>query len=203
MSRAGSAFRIITNSAVGEIIVFNLFPEEETRFTWDSVGSVIDGQRNLGDTMPVFIYRLLQFTLKDELVRRYGNEEMIDIFRSAGELAGKEFAAHLLDLDLPFNEFVAQLQNVLEESKIGILRVESFDPATGKAMLTVGEDLDCSGLPVTGETVCNYDEGFLAGVLKVYTKKDYVVTEVDCWATGSRVCRFKAEVKAPECAHDA
>ena len=60
---------------------------------------------------------------------------------------------------------------------------------------TVGEDLDCSGLPVTGETVCNYDEGFLAGILKVYTKKDYVVTEVDCWATGSRVCRFEANVK--------
>ena len=57
------------------------------------------------------------------------------------------------------------------------------------------EDLDCSSLPITGETVCNYDEGFLAGILKVYTKKEYVVTEVDCWATGSRVCRFEASVK--------
>ena len=73
--------------------------------------------------------------------------------------------------------------------------MEKFDAETGDAVLTVGEDLDCSGLPVTGETVCNYDEGFLAGILKVYTKKDYVVTEVDCWATGSRVCRFEANVK--------
>ena len=80
----------------------------------------------------------------------------------------------------------------------GILRVEKFDPDTGEAVLTVGEDLDCSGLPITGETVCNYDEGFLAGVLKVYTQKEYVVTEVDCWATGSRVCRFEASVKSQE-----
>lgn len=179
--------------------MFNLFPEEdENKFTWDSIGDVIDGRQNLGESMPVFVYRLLQFTLKDELARRFGNETTVDIFRKAGELAGKEFASHLLNLDLPFNEFVAHLQNVLEECKIGILRVEQFDTATGRAVLTVGEDLDCSGLPITGETVCNYDEGFLAGVLKMYTKKEYVVTEVDCWATGSRVCRFNAEVKAPE-----
>lgn len=184
--------------------MFHLFPaEDENKFTWESIGNVIDGRHNLGESMPVFVYRLFQFTIKDELAKRYGNEATVDIFRKAGELAGKEFASHLLDLQLPFNEFVAQLQNVLEESKIGILRVEKFDPATGKAVLTVGEDLDCSGLPITGETVCNYDEGFLAGVLKMYTKKEYVVTEVDCWATGSRVCRFNAEVKASDCGHDA
>lgn len=176
--------------------MFNLFPQEdENKFTWDSIGDVIDGKQNLGEEMPVFVYRLLQFTLKDELARRYGNETTVDIFRQAGELAGKEFANHLLDLSLPFNEFVSHLQKILEESKIGILRLERFDPATGEATLTVGEDLDCSGLPITGETVCNYDEGFLAGVLKVYTKRNYVVTEVDCWATGSRVCRFEAKVK--------
>lgn len=178
--------------------MFNLFPtEDENKFTWDSIGDVVDGRKNLGDTMPVFVYRLLQFTIKDELAKRYGNDATVDIFRKAGELAGKEFASHLLDLELPFDEFMANLQNVLEESKIGILRVEKFDPDTGKAVLTIGEDLDCSGLPITGETVCNYDEGFLAGVLKVYTKKDYVVTEIDCWATGSRVCRFEAVVKTP------
>lgn len=176
--------------------MFNLFPQEdENKFTWDSIGDVIDGRQNLGEEMPVFVYRLLQFTLKDELARRYGNATTVDIFRQAGELAGKEFANHLLDLSLPFNEFVSHLQKILEESKIGILRLERFDPATGEATLTVGEDLDCSGLPITGETVCNYDEGFLAGVLKVYTKRNYVVTEVDCWATGSRVCRFEAKVK--------
>ena len=184
--------------------MFDLFPtEDENKFTWESIGDVIDGRRNLGENMPVFVYRLFQFTIEDELARRYGNETTVDIFRKAGELAGKEFASHLLDLELPFDEFVAHLQNVLEESRIGILRVEKFDPATGKAVLTIGEDLDCSGLPITGETVCNYDEGFLAGVLKMYTKKEYVVTEVDCWATGSRVCRFNAEVKAPERACDA
>lgn len=176
--------------------MFQLFdPEDENRFTWDSIGDVVDGRRNLGEDMPVYVYRLFQFTIKDVLAKRFGNQATVELFRQAGELAGREFASHLLNLELPLEQFISQLRTVLEESKIGILRVEKFDAETGDAVLTVGEDLDCSGLPVTGETVCNYDEGFLAGILKVYTKKDYVVTEVDCWATGSRVCRFEANVK--------
>ncbi|MEG2440804.1 MAG: V4R domain-containing protein, partial [Acetivibrio sp.] len=178
-----------------ELEMLNIFSQEdENKFSWDSIGDVVEGRRNLGEDMPVFIYRLLQYTIKDEIAKRYGNEITIDIFRNAGELAGKEFTNHLLNVSLPFPEFIAHLQDVLENSKVGILRVEEFNMETGKAILTVGEDLDCSGLPITGKTVCNYDEGFLAGILKVYTKKEYVVTEIDCWATGARVCRFEAHI---------
>ncbi|MEG0493270.1 MAG: V4R domain-containing protein [Clostridia bacterium] len=169
--------------------------KNENQFTWDNIGAIDVGRHNLGEEMPVFVYRLMQFTLKDELSKRYGNQATIEIFRNAGELAGRELANHMLNLELPLNAFVAQLQEVLEKNKIGILRIEEFDVESGKAILTVGEDLDCSGLPITGETVCNYDEGFLAGVLKAYTKKEYIVTEVDCWATGARVCRFEALIK--------
>ena len=61
---------------------------DENRFSWDSIGDVVDGRKNLGEEMPVFVYRLLQYTLKDELSRRLGNDATIDIFRSAGKLAG-------------------------------------------------------------------------------------------------------------------
>lgn len=168
---------------------------EENKFSWDAIGDVQEGRKNLGEEMPVLVYRLFQFTMKDELLRQLGNEKTIEIFRNAGDLAGFEFAQNILNLELPFDEFVAHLQGILEESKIGILRIEKFCHETGHAILTVGEDLDCSGLPITGETVCNYDEGFLAGILRAYTKRDYVVTEVDCWATGARVCRFEAKIR--------
>ncbi len=176
--------------------MFKLFnDEDENKFTWDSIGDVTDGRQNLGEEMPVFVYRLFQFTIKDELAKRFGNDQTIEVFRNAGDLAGREFAQKLLDLSLELNEFIAHLQKVLEESKIGVLRIEKFEPETGEAILTISEDLDCSGLPITGETVCNYDEGFIAGILKAYTKKNYVVTEIDCWATGSRVCRFEAKIQ--------
>lgn len=175
--------------------MFELFEHSaEERFTWESIGNIIDGRRNLGEDMPVYVYRLFQFTMKDEITRQIGKEKTIEIFRNAGERAGIEFANHMLNLTLSLNEFIAHLQEVLEDSKIGILRVEQYDDNTGKIVLTIGEDLDCSGLPVTGETVCNYDEGFLAGVLRTYTNKNYLVREIDCWASGARVCRFEGEI---------
>ncbi|MDR1184579.1 MAG: 4-vinyl reductase, partial [Coriobacteriales bacterium] len=71
-----------------------------------------------------------------------------------------------------------------------------FDADTGNLVLTVGQDLDCSGLPMTNETVCFYDEGFIAGILETYTGKKYDVREIDCWANGDRVCRFQGTALA-------
>lgn len=176
--------------------MFKLFDDETIEdFKWNSPENILKGRENLGYEMPVFAYRLFQFSMRDELNEKLGKEKTIELFRGAGERSGVIFANDFLDLTLPFKDFIAQLQKVLEENKIGVLRIEKFDSETGNATLTIGEDLDCSGLPIIGETVCNYDEGFLAGILKEYTKREYVVTEIDCWATGARVCRFDAKVK--------
>ncbi len=90
---------------------------------------------------------------------------------------------------------MAQLQERLRTLNIGILRIEKADISKMDFVLTVSEDLDCSGLPIVGETVCDYDEGFIAGILTAYTGKDFEVKEIDCWATGDRTCRFTARLK--------
>lgn len=164
-------------------------------YIWDSADIEKNGRENLGEQMPVMAYRLFQYALRDYLVERYGKDEMIDIFRNTGRDAGRLYAQNMLDLSQELGGFVAQLQQSLQASKIGILQFESLDSKTGEAVVTVREDLDCSGLPILGETTCNYDEGFIAGILEAYTKLEYTVTEVDCWTTGGRVCRFVAKVK--------
>ena len=163
-------------------------------FTWDSLGNIKEGRGDMGEDMPVLVYRLMQYTMLDVLTKEHGGDQANEYFRRAGFLAGMEFAKHTLDLKADFNAFLANLQNVLQTMKIGILRMEAFDSATGDIVLTVGQDLDCSGLPVTNENVCNYDEGFIAGILEAYTGKKYEVREVDCWANGDRVCRFSGKV---------
>ena len=150
---------------------------------------------NLGEELPVLVYRMLEYSLKDELVQRFGKETQVEIFRSAGRTAGEYFTKHMLDMDQPIDAFVNQLQNKMKELKIGVLRIEDVDEESGRIILTVAEDADCSGLPVLGETVCNYDEGFIAGVLSTYSGKMYTAVEVDCWATGDRVCRFHANIE--------
>jgi len=173
--------------------VFNLFKDDSRKaFTWESLGDIKFGRGDLGEEMPVIVYRLMQFTLMDALSADLGRIKANDYFRQAGYLAGSEFARNLLNLELDFNSFISQLQESLKLLKIGILRMEFFNPDDGTMILTVAEDLDCSGLPITNESVCVYDEGFISGVLEVYTGQKYDVRETDCWATGDRVCRFKA-----------
>ena len=159
-------------------------------FVWESLGDIKEGRGDLGEEMPVLVYRLMQFTMLDILSKAHGLEQANEYFREAGFLAGTEFAKHTLDLKVEFNTFVANLQKVLQDLKIGILRMEDFNPDNGNIVLTVAQDLDCSGLPITNENVCIYDEGFIAGILEAYTGKKYDVREVDCWANGDRVCRF-------------
>ena len=169
-------------------------PETHNAFTWENLGNIKEGRGDLGEDMPVLIYRLLQFTMLDVLTNTYGADIANDLFREAGFLAGSELTKHVFDLTVDLNTFIVNLQKTLADLKIGILRMEVFDPETGNLILTVGQDLDCSGLPITNENVCSYDEGFIAGILKAYTGKDYNVCEIDCWASGDRTCRFSAVV---------
>jgi predicted hydrocarbon binding protein len=160
-------------------------------FSWESLGDIKEGRGSLGEEMPVLVYRLMQFTIFSVLTKDLGREKADHYLRESGLLAGTEFAKNVLNLKADFDTFIAELQIKLRELKIGIMRIESVNEKTGEIFLTVGEDLDCSGLPITGENVCTYDEGFIAGILAVYTGKVYTVHEVDCWASGDRVCRFK------------
>lgn len=153
------------------------------------------GRENLGADLPVAVYRLLEYSFREELADRFGDKMQVEIFRSAGYRAGVCFAESCLDLTLEFSHFIAQLQKALEEFKIGVFRVEEAEEDSGKMVVTIAEDADCSGLPALGETVCNYDEGFLAGIFSAYTQKPYKAVEINCWATGDRVCRFQAEVQ--------
>ena len=158
-----------------------------------SLGDISVGRPQLGENMPVLVYRLFEMAMHATLVEAYGQERADDLFRQAGHMAGKFFADNFLQKDQPFEDFISQLQEKLSSLRIGILRIERADLVDGKLQLSVYEDLDCSGLPVTDEQVCVYDEGLIAGILEYYTDMPFIVREVDCWASGERVCRFKAE----------
>lgn len=162
-------------------------------FTWELIGDV-SARENLGPMTRVENYRLMQFTLRDVLERQFGTEAADKAFREAGHLAGREFCKHFLSEEKDFSSFVASLQNVLKEYKIGILRVEEADVDAGVFTVTVGEDLDCSGLPELDYEFCAYDEGFLSGIFGQYTGKNVSAHEVDCWCTGDRTCRFAVTI---------
>ena len=174
----------------------NIFMEDRSHhiFKWEKLGNIKEGRGDLGEDMPVVIYRLLEYSINHILAEEYGVEQANELFRKAGFLAGTEFAKNMLDLTQELSGLFAQLQQVMKDLKIGILRVESVSEQDGTIFLTVAQDLDCSGLPPTNEVVCNYDEGFISGILEAYTNKPYFVREVDCWASGTNKPYFVREV---------
>ena len=163
---------------------------EELMFDWSMLGDVAIGRPNLGSTMDVNVYRLMQFTLRDVLIKKYDTETADQIFYDAGQHAGLKFCAELIDKNSNFSDFIVELQDKLKQLKIGILRVEKADTSSMNFTLAIAEDLDCSGLPISDETICTYDEGFINGLLLEYTGRNFDVREVDCWCSGDRVCRF-------------
>ncbi len=172
-----------------------MFKEErdESQFSWNMLGDIAAGRPNLGPMMHLAVYRLMQFTLRDIMIRDLGAETADRIFYEAGKKAGEEFCRNLLAGEKDLNSFFAAIQSQMKDLRIGIFRVESADYEKGSFVITVAEDLDCSGIPVCGEEICIYDEGFIAGLLLAYTGKDFQVKEVDCWGSGDRICRFTAD----------
>jgi len=166
---------------------------EAAKFEWTMLGNVAEGRPNLGPKTEVSVYRLMQFTLRNALIREYGTAAADRIFYEAGKTAGTHFYERLITKRDAFHEFVENLQETLKDLGVGILRIEKADMETMTFTMTVAEDLDCSGLPVCDEEICTYDEGFIAGLLSCYAKREFHVREVDCWCSGDRVCRFEVK----------
>jgi len=169
--------------------------EDKQGFSWKSIGNIGEGRPNLGDNTSVAIYRLMLFSIKDILEKNFGGEKTVSILNEAGKISGREFCRNMLNTDLPINKFLAQLHSELNNLSVGILKIENFDKENFKLLLTISEDLDCSGIPATGKTECAYDEGFLEGIFEEYTGKEIIVREIDCWSTGDKTCRFSVNVK--------
>ena len=168
------------------------FTGKDFRAKTVNTDAVKDILPNISDQISLIPYRMLQYTVRDVIEQRVGTKVCDDIYYEAGEVAGNVFFDKFLVefKDLPLNGFIAELQRVLKDLGIGILRVEKADPEKGEFTLTVSEDLDCSGLPDLGIEVCNYDEGFIAGIFFKYTGVIFKAKEVDCWCSGDRTCRF-------------
>jgi len=170
--------------------------EPKYAFRWDLLGDINLGRPHLGNQTRLEVYRLMQFTLRDVIEQKLGSSVADEVFYQSGLLAGKFFYENMIGSVESFDDFVSRLQNLLKEMGIGILRIESADLNTGTLILTVAEDLDCSGLPELDYEICVYDEGFISGLLESYSGKKFKVKEIDCWCTGDRICRFKAEAMA-------
>lgn len=174
---------------------FKLFGDtrEESVFSLSMVGNIGEGRPNLGSAIDVGVYRLMQFSIRDVLLRKFDPETAARVFFEAGELMGMELYRSMIAKRENFNEFIKEIRDLLSNLKICTLEVEKADMDEMSFTITLSEDLECSGMPVSNETICAYDEGFLSGLLTEQTGARFSVKEVNCWCSGDRLCRFEVK----------
>lgn len=170
-------------------------PERRYKFSWDFIGDIETGRPNLGNTTRVEIYRLFQFTLRNVMEEEFGSEKTDWLLYKSGYLAGTHFCEKFVGHYELFGDYIAKVQEVLEELNVGILRIEKANLEASLFTLTIAEDLNSSGLPDMGHEVCTYNEGFVAAIFKLFSGQDLDVKEVDCWCTDDRTCRFEIKPK--------
>lgn len=169
--------------------------ERKFGFDWSMIGDVELGRPSLGHDTSVEMYRLMQCAYKDILEKAVGTEKADGFIYQAGYLAGSVFFKHYIKPSDNFEAFVKQLESLLRQLKFGLIAFEKEDHALGEYIVTVSEDLDCSGLPNLNYEFCTYDEGFISAIFEGYTGEAYDVEEIDCWCTGDRTCRFRVTKK--------
>ncbi len=94
-----------------------MFKEErkEFKFEWSHVGDIELGRPNLGPLTSVAIYRLMQFTLRDSMVKHCGAKMATEIFFYAGFNSGKAVYEYLFDNPQSIDELVSRLQKILKD----------------------------------------------------------------------------------------
>ena len=101
----------------------NIFMEDRSPISFEEYLQFNEnGRGNLGDMLPVTVYRMLEYSIKEELVNNFGKEKQIEIFRKAGRKSGEYFAKNMMNLYQPLDSFLSELQRKLEEFKIGKYR---------------------------------------------------------------------------------
>ena len=76
----------------GIYIIDNIFMADRKPIQFEEYLKYDENSReNLGEKLSVRVYRLLEYSLKEELLRRYGKDEQVEVFRSAGRMAGEFF----------------------------------------------------------------------------------------------------------------
>jgi hypothetical protein len=104
-----------------------------------------------------------------------GHKEDTDYLRKEGYSAGVEFSNNIMDMVILPDDSINTLQKKLHDYKINVLRMESYDIDTGNITISFEHEIDFNKLQLSNNDLCSFNEGFVAGILEVYTGRKYDV----------------------------
>lgn len=166
--------------------------DKKYRLDWSLIGDIEMGRPTLGHMVSVEVVRMLMLTVKSVIEDSNGSAFAEKVYREAGYQTGQGFFRQYFQTESSSEVFVEQLKKILFKLGIGILNIEYITEACNEIVMTLSEDVECSGMSNHSFEMCHYTEGVISGLLEAHSGSKYLVKEVDCWCTGDRTCRFKA-----------
>lgn len=161
-------------------------------FDWQLIGDIEMGRPTLGQMVSVEAVRLMLLSIKGVLESYQDAQYAEDMIKKSGRQTGLAFYERHFAENLEPEAFIGKLQRLLQCMGIGLINVEYSVNEGAQIVITLDEDVECSGLPITNSEMCHYTSGVISGLLEGYYKSAYQVDELDCWCSGDRTCRFKA-----------
>lgn len=140
----------------------NVFLENKKELELADFMNYADGSRgNLGKDIPVTIYRLLEYSIREQLIRQFGKETQIQVFQDAGFRA--EIKVQLME-DKNCELLFEYLRSILYDKEIQTLDITKLDEPYQK----LGRGLQV--LERTVEEMLEYSKDLSVGNWKKYRK---------------------------------
>lgn len=129
----------------------------------------------LGPTVTLTTFRLLRLVVMQEIL----GESTGPTIYMAGKAVGKQLSLATADDFLRF----------VEEQKIGVPELERVD--ANNLIVRVWECMTCSGLPNTGQLLCHFESGLIAGALETILGRRARSTQTKGVSNGDPYCQFE------------
>lgn len=173
--------------------IFKQFIHRHSEFSYDRIGDIDGARGTLGNRVPVKVYRIMKYTLIEELLHKVGEVKTRYFLGEAGRLAGMELGRHRLPEKAEPAAFFDALGRVLAELQYGRLDSWSYDAATGVAALALANPLEANAPERMGALSRRFEAGLFAGILEAYTGGEYLVNIKERGGPGGVVWGINAE----------
>ncbi len=155
----------------------------------------ISNREELGSMVPLKLFQSIRLIALGSAM-----EEMLGAgSRALIYQAGQRLGLHLGEAVLEeakgdLNAYVALIQDLCLELKIGKLIIDEVDLEQGKLALHLDECVSCAGITGMNAPICNFETGMVGGIIKIFLKKNVRAVETHCHAVGDESCAIQVKV---------
>ncbi len=155
----------------------------------DLNGNPFVGRPTLSEEAPIFWYRSLIHTGMRNFLRKLMGEQVDVYLYQAGKEVGRYFVkSGMIEKKEEVKDLLKEIHEKVKALKIG--RISVLEMQDNYARIRVDECISCAGMLNTGEMVCFWEGGVIAGLLSKILEQDVEAVEYKCWANGEEVCEF-------------